>query len=46
MFENHPKSRIQHCERSKLRLHSGQKLIKNAKNGPLGRVFENLKRPV
>ena len=21
MFENHPKSRIQHCERSELRLH-------------------------
>ena len=32
MFENHRKSRIQHCERSELRLQmSGQKLIKNAK---------------
>ena len=41
---NHRKSLIQHCERSELRLHlSGQKLIKNAKNGPFWQVFENLK---
>ena len=33
VYENHQKSRIQHCERSELRLHlSGQKLIKNDKN--------------
>mgnify|MGYP006903775049 CR=1 FL=1 len=44
MFENHRKSLIQHCEQSELRLHlSGQKLIKNAINGPFWRVFENLK---
>ena len=41
VFENHRKSFIQHFERSELRLHlSGQKLIKNAKNGPFGQVFE------
>ena len=36
---------IQHCERSELRLYilSGQKFIKNAKNGHFWRVFENLK---
>jgi len=35
VFENHRKSLIQYCERSELRLLlSGQKLIKNAKNGP------------
>ena len=34
VLENHTKSLIQHCERSELRLHlSGQKVIKNAKNG-------------
>ena len=39
--ENHRKSLIQHCERSELRLHlSGQKLIKNAENGPFWRVFK------
>ena len=44
VFENHRKSRIQHCERSELSLHfSGQKLIENAKNGPFWRVLENLK---
>ena len=43
VFENHTKSLIQHCERSELRL---QKLIKNAKNGPIWRVFENLKLAV
>ena len=47
VFENHRKSLIQHCERSKLRLHfSGQKLIKNAKNCQFWRVFENLKLAV
>ena len=47
VFENHPKSRIQHCERSELRLHlSDQKFIKNVKNGPFWRVFENLKLAV
>ena len=38
---------IQHCERSELRLHfEWTKLIKNAKNGPFWRVFENLKLAV
>ena len=47
VFENHTKSLIQHCERSELRLlSSGQKLIKNDKNGPFRRVFENLKLAV
>ena len=47
VFENHRKSLIQHCERSELRLHlSEQKLSKNAKNGPIWRVFENLKLAV
>ena len=47
VFENHRKSLIQHCERSELRLHfSGQKLIKNAKNGLFWRFFENLKLAV
>ena len=32
VFENHRKSRIQHCERSEIRLH-----------GQFWRVFENLK---
>ena len=40
MFENRPKSHIQHCERNELYLlFDGQKLIKNAKNGPFWRVF-------
>ena len=45
VFENHRKSRIQHCERSDVLLHSlnGQKFIKNAKNGTFWRVFEKLK---
>ena len=34
MFKNHRKSLIQHFERSELRL-SGQKLIKDAKKGPV-----------
>ena len=40
VFANYRKSRIQHCERSELRLHlSGQKFIKNAKNGAFWRFF-------
>ena len=42
VFENHRKSLIQHCERSKLRLY-GQKFIKNAQNGQFWRVLENLR---
>ena len=34
VFENHRKSRIQHCERSGLRLHF--EWIKKAKNGQFG----------
>ena len=35
---------MQHCERSELRLHFElTKEIKNAKNSPFWRVFENLK---
>ena len=33
-------------EASYIYILSGQKLIKNAKNGPFGRVFANLKRAV
>ena len=46
MFENHLKSRIQHCiasEASYVYILSGQKFTKNAKNGQVWRVFENLK---
>ena len=41
MFENHRKSLIQHyCERkSYVYILSGQKLIKNVKNGSFWRVF-------
>ena len=47
VFENHRKSLIQHCERSELRLHfEWTKVIKNVKNGPFWRVFENLKLAV
>ena len=43
MFENHRKSLIQHCDRSELRLHlSGQKVIKNAKNGQFWQVLKTL----
>ena len=35
-FENHRKSLIQNC----VYILSGQKLLKNAKNGPIWRVFE------
>ena len=44
MFENHRRSLIlQHCERSELCLHLGQKFIKNAK---IGQFFEKLKLAV
>ena len=43
-FENRPKSRIQRCERSELRLHF--KSIKNSKNGPFWPLFVNLKLAV
>ena len=44
VFENPQKCRIQHYElRSYVYILSGQKFIKNAKNGPFWRVFENLK---
>ena len=46
VFENHRKSLIQHCEQSYGYILSGQKLIKNAKNGSFWRVFENLKLAV
>ena len=47
VYENHRKSRIQHCERSELRLHfEWTKVDKNAKNGQFRRVFENLKLAV
>ena len=43
MFENHPKSRIQHCERSELSLYfSGQKLLKNAKMIHLGEFLKTV----
>ena len=45
MFENHRKSLIQ-SEASYVYILSGQKLIKNAENGPFWRVFENLKLTV
>ena len=41
VFENRPKSRIQHCERSELRL-SGQKLIKKCQKWSILASFENL----
>ena len=44
MFQNCRKSLIsqsQQCERSELRLHFGQKLIKNAKNGQFGEFLKN-----
>ena len=47
MFDNHRKSLIQHAsEASYVYILSGQKLIKNAKNGPFWRVFEHLKLAV
>ena len=43
VFENHWKSLIQHCEQSELRLHfEWTKHLRNAENGPIWRVFENL----
>ena len=42
MFEIHPKSRIQYCERSELRLHfKYQKFIESAKNGQFGNFLKN-----
>ena len=38
VFENHIKSRIQHCKRRELSLHF--ELIKNAKNGPFGEFLK------
>ena len=46
MFENHRKSLIQHCELRYVYILSGLKFIKNPKNGPFWRVFENLKLAV
>ena len=41
MFENHKKIRIQHCERSELRLHfEWTKGHKNAKNSQFWQVIE------
>ena len=45
VFESHKKSRIQHCERSELRLHF-ELTKENAKIGPFWRIFENLKLAV
>ena len=42
VFENHRKS----LEASYVYILNGQKLIKNAKNGPFWRVFENVKLAV
>ena len=48
VFENHRKSLAFNIasEASYVYILSGQKLIKNAKNGPFWRVFENLKLAV
>ena len=47
VFENQRKSLVQHCERSELRLHiDNTKVNKNAQNGQLWPVFENLKLAV
>ena len=47
VFDNHRKSLLQHAsEASYVYILSGQKLIKNAKNSPFWRVFENLKLAV
>ena len=43
VFENHRKSLIQRSEASYVYILSEQKLIKNAKNSPFWRLFENLK---
>ena len=44
VFENRPKSRIQHCERSGLRLHfEWTKLNYNCQKFSIWQVFENLK---
>ena len=47
VFENHRKVSFNIAsEASYVYILSGQKLIKNAKNGPIWRVFENLKLAV
>ena len=46
VFENHRKSLNISSEASYVYILTGQKLIKNAKNGPFWRVFENLKLEV
>ena len=50
VFENHRKGIIQQfnnaSEASYVYILRGQKLIKNAKNGPFWRVFENMKLAV
>ena len=45
VFKNHKKKVSFNIasKKSYLYILSGQKFIKNAKNGPFGRVFENLK---
>ena len=47
VFENLPKSRIQHCERSELYLHfEWTKVHQKCHKWPIWRVFENLKLAV
>ena len=47
VFENLPKSRIQHCERSELYLHfEWTKVHQKCQKWPIWRVFENLKLAV
>ena len=47
VFENHKKSRIQHCERSELRLHfKWTKIDYFAQNSQFWRVSENMKLAV
>ena len=47
VFENHRKSRIQHCERSELRLHfEWTKVHEKCQKWSIWRVFENLKLAV
>ena len=47
VFENHRKSRIQHCERSELRLHfEWTKVNQKCQKQLIWRVFENLKLAV
>ena len=47
VFENHRKSRMQHCERSELYLHfKWTKVDQKCQNSQFWRVFENLKLEV